>query len=201
MAFTYKLIQKNADVNNNGLAIKGVTTSGDTVTVKFATSQYANFQEIAGTVYIVPQHIWQSVGDPGKFADASPVGTGPYKLQSVSASGVVLTANPDYWGGPFGGKGPAVKTVQFPSLASNTSALTALLTDSGPVVGQLHPRLPEGSCGTSRSSTTRLRATPTRSSRTSASGRPTSWPSARRSASRSTARRSARRARAARSCP
>ena len=78
----------------------------------------------------MPQHIWQSVGDPGKFLNASPVGTGPYKLQSVSASGAVLTANPDYWGGPFGGKGPAVKTVQFPSLASNTSALTVLLNGS-----------------------------------------------------------------------
>lgn len=130
VAFTYTMIQKNADVNNNGLAIKGVTTSGDTVTVKFATSEYADFQEIAGTVYMVPQHIWQSVGDPGKFLNASPVGTGPYKLQSLSASGAVLTANPDYWGGPFGGKGPAVKTVQFPSLATNTSALTVLLNGS-----------------------------------------------------------------------
>jgi peptide/nickel transport system substrate-binding protein len=130
VAFTYKLIQKNPSINNGGLPITGVSTSGDTVTVKFSSSEYANFQEVAGTVYIVPQHIWSTVGDPSKYLDANPVGTGPYTLQSVSASGVVMTANPNYWGGPFGGHGaPAVKTVQFPALSSNTSALSALLTD------------------------------------------------------------------------
>ena len=42
----------------------------------------------------------------------------------------MLTANNSYWGGPFGGHGaPAVKTVEFPALSSNTSALSALETD------------------------------------------------------------------------
>ncbi len=129
VAFTYNLIKDNAAINGGGLAIKGVSTSGDTVTLSFATPQYANFQNIAGDVYIVPQHVWSSVGNPATYADSSPVGTGPYTVSSVGASGVVLQANQNYWGGPFGGHGaPAVQTVEFPTLSSNTSALAALET-------------------------------------------------------------------------
>ena len=130
VAFTYNLLKSNPSVNNSGIAMTSVTTSGNTVTLHFATPQYANFQNIAATVYIVPQHIWSSVGDPSTYADTSPVGTGPYTVGSVSASGVVLNANNSYWGGPFGRHGaPAVKTVEFPSLSSNTSALSALQTN------------------------------------------------------------------------
>jgi peptide/nickel transport system substrate-binding protein len=130
VAFTYNLIKNNAAINGGGLTISSVTTAGNTVTLHFPTPQYANFQQIAATVYIVPQHIWQNAGNPSTYADTTPVGTGPYTVQSVGASGLVLTANNKYWGGPFGGHGaPAVKTVQFPALSSNTSALSALLTD------------------------------------------------------------------------
>ena len=132
VAFTYNLIKHNPAINGSGLTISGVSMRGDTVTLHFPTPQYANFQNIAGDVYIVPQSIWQSAGNPSTYADTSPVGTGPYTVSSVGASGVVMTANPKYWGGPFGGHGaPAVKTVEFPTLSSNTSALAAL--DTGQV--------------------------------------------------------------------
>ena len=132
VAFTYNLIKNNPAINGSGLTISSVSTRGDTVTLHFPTPQYANFQNIAGDVYIVPQSIWQSAGNPSTYADTSPVGTGPYTVSSVGASGVVMTANPNYWGGPFGGHGaPAVKTVEFPTLSSNTSALAAL--DTGQV--------------------------------------------------------------------
>jgi peptide/nickel transport system substrate-binding protein len=129
VAFTYNLIKHNAAINGSGLTISSVATRGDTVTLRFPTPQYANFQNIAGDVYIVPQSIWQGVGNPATYTDTNPVGTGPYTVQSVGASGVVMTANANYWGGPFGGHGaPAVKTVEFPTLSSNTSALAALQT-------------------------------------------------------------------------
>lgn len=139
VAFTYNLMKKNPAVNYNALPIKSATTSGDTVTVNFTGSEYSDFQEVAGSVYIVPQHIWQSAGNPSTYLDADPVGTGPYKVQSVGATGVVLTANPDYWGGPFGGHGPAIKTVEFPSLSTNSSALTALLSNQVQWAGNFIP--------------------------------------------------------------
>lgn len=130
VAFTYNLIKKNPAINGGGLTISGVFTKGDTVTLRFPTPQYANFQNLAGDVYIVPQSIWRGAGNPATYADTNPVGTGPYTVQSVGASGVVMTANANYWGGPFGGHGaPAVKTVEFPTLSSNTSALAALQTN------------------------------------------------------------------------
>jgi peptide/nickel transport system substrate-binding protein len=126
VAFTYNLLKKNADVNTVGLDLKSVSTSGDQVTLNFPTAQYANFQNIAAQVYIVPQSVWSSVGDPGKYTDPTPVGTGPYTVDSTSSTeGIVLKANPNYWGGA-----PAVSTVEFPTYASANTALSALEQNS-----------------------------------------------------------------------
>jgi peptide/nickel transport system substrate-binding protein len=124
VAFTFNMLKRYADVNTTGLAISGVNTSGNQVTINFGSPQYANLQNIAGQVYIVPQSIWSKVGDPGKYTDASPVGTGPYTVSQFSAQGITLKANPSYWGGK-----PAVGTVQFPTYASANTALAALQTD------------------------------------------------------------------------
>jgi peptide/nickel transport system substrate-binding protein len=124
VAFTYNLIKKYPDANTTGLALKGVSTSGNNVTISFASPQYANLQNIAGMVYIVPQSVWSKVGDPGKYTDANPVGSGPYTLQTFSGQGFTLAANPSYWGGK-----PAVSKIQFPTYASANAALSALQTD------------------------------------------------------------------------
>jgi len=124
VAFTFNMLKRYADVNTTGLAIKGVSSSGNQVTIDFASPQYANLQNIAGQVYIVPESIWSKVGDPGKYTDASPVGTGPYTVSRFNAQGITLKANPSYWGGK-----PAVGTVEFPTYASANTALAALQTD------------------------------------------------------------------------
>jgi len=124
VAFTFNMLKKYPDVNTTGLAVKGVSSSGDKVTLTFATPQYANLQNIAGQTYIVPQAIWSKIGDPGKYADPDPVGTGPYGVAQFSSQGITLKANPSYWGGK-----PAVGTVQFPTYASANTALSALQTD------------------------------------------------------------------------
>jgi peptide/nickel transport system substrate-binding protein len=122
--FTFDMLKRYADVNTTGLAIQSVSSSGDQVTINFTSPQYANLQNIAGQVYIVPKSVWASVGDPGKYADPNPVGTGPYTVGQFSAQGITLKANPAYWGGK-----PAVGTVQFPTYASANTALSALQTD------------------------------------------------------------------------
>ncbi len=124
VAFTYKMLEKYADVNTTGLAVKSVSSSGDKVTINFASPQYANLQNIAATVYIVPQSVWSKVGDPGKYPDADPIGSGPFTLATFGGQGFTLHANPSYWGGK-----PAVGTVQFPTYASANAALAALQTD------------------------------------------------------------------------
>jgi peptide/nickel transport system substrate-binding protein len=121
VAFTFNLVKQNADINLDGLTISNVTQSGDTVTVDFPTPQYMNLEYIAGEA-ILPEHVWKSVGDPGKYADPKPVGTGPYVLSSFSSQGITMTANPTYW------QPVPVKKVFFPAYSSNTTATAALFS-------------------------------------------------------------------------
>jgi peptide/nickel transport system substrate-binding protein len=124
VAFTYGMLKKYPDVNTTGLAITSVSSAGDKVTINFSSPQYANLQNIAGQVYIVPQAIWSKVGDPGKYTDAKPVGTGPYTVSNFSSQGFTLGSSASYWGGK-----PAIASVQFPTYASSNSALSALQTN------------------------------------------------------------------------
>jgi peptide/nickel transport system substrate-binding protein len=64
--------------------------------LNFKNSQYANLFLI-GQVYMVPQHIWSTVSDPATYADAKPVGTGPFMLDRFSPQGYTLKQNPFYW--------------------------------------------------------------------------------------------------------
>jgi len=134
VAFTYDLVSKNADINQGGeaLASPAAKVHGDQVTVYFTQSSFTALQYI-GTVPIVEQSVWSHVGDPGKYTDTHPIGTGPYVLKSESdTAGIVLTANKKYWGGPWAKKAgpPAVSEVQFPTYASTSDVLSALENNS-----------------------------------------------------------------------
>lgn len=128
VAYTYNLIKSNADINAQGLTFaKPATTSGNTVTLYFTSPAYASFQNIAGEIYIVPNNFVPAGQDPAQYAVTAPVGTGPYVLASggfQAASGVLLTKNPHYWGGPFGGA--KVGSVEFPFAASSATVLSLL---------------------------------------------------------------------------
>jgi peptide/nickel transport system substrate-binding protein len=123
VAFSFNLLKQNTDVNVAGLAITSATASGNTVTVDFKTPQYTNLQSI-GNTYIVPQSVWSSVGDPAKYVDPNPVGTGPYTVTSTGAAGITLAANPHFWRGA-----PAVSQVEIPAIATNTTVLSLLTTN------------------------------------------------------------------------
>jgi peptide/nickel transport system substrate-binding protein len=136
VAFTFNLMKANASINSGGLDISSVSTSGNTVTVNFPSPQYTNLEEIAG-VAIVPQSIWSKAGNPGTYADASPVGSGPYMLSSFTPQGFTLVKNPHYW------QASKVKVakIYFPVYTSNTSALSALFTGQIAWTGNFIPGL------------------------------------------------------------
>ncbi len=134
VAFTYNLMMKYPAINSAGLTMTSVTTSGDTVTLNFPTPQYGNLEEIAG-VGIVPQAIWSKVGNPAAYADATPVGTGPYELDSFTPQGFTLKKNPYYW------QPVNVDKVYFPAYASNTGALNALFSGQIDWTGNYIPGL------------------------------------------------------------
>ena len=124
VAFNYNMMKQYADVNIWGIPVTSASASGDKATVNFSSPQYANLQNIAGQTYLVPKSIWASIGDPGKHVDATPVGTGPYMLDTFGSQGFTMKANPHYWGGAV-----PVGKVQFPAYASASSALAALQTN------------------------------------------------------------------------
>jgi peptide/nickel transport system substrate-binding protein len=146
VAYTFNLVKSNAAVNIDGLKISTVSTSGNTVTLTFPTAQYTNLEEIAGTA-IVPQAIWSKAGSPTTFADANPVGTGPYKLGSFTPQGFTLVKNPDYWQA----SNVKVPKVFFPVYTSNTGALSALFSGQIDWTGNFIPGLQKSFVDTSPS--------------------------------------------------
>jgi peptide/nickel transport system substrate-binding protein len=136
VAFSYNLVKKNPSINLGGLAIKSVSTTGNTVTLTFPSAQYTNLQQIAG-VPILPQAIWSKVKNPATFADPNPVGTGPYKLKSFTPQGFTLTKNPGYWQASKA----KVQNVFFPVYTSNTGALNALFSGQIDWTGNFIPGL------------------------------------------------------------
>jgi peptide/nickel transport system substrate-binding protein len=136
VAFTFEMLKANAAVNLNGIKISSVTTSGNNVVINFPTPQFTNLQSIAGTA-IVPKHIWSSVSNPATFADATPVGTGPFKLGSFTPQGFTLVKNAGYWQAAQ----LKVPKVFFPVYTSNTSALSALFSGQIDWTGNFIPGL------------------------------------------------------------
>ena len=136
VAFTFDMLKANAAVNLNGIKISSVSTSGNNVIINFPTPQFTNLQSIAGTS-IVPKHIWSSVSNPATFADANPVGTGPFKLGSFTPQGFTLVKNAGYWQASQ----LKVPKVFFPVYTSNTSALSALFAGQIDWTGNFIPGL------------------------------------------------------------
>ena len=136
VAYTFDLVKANASINLGGLTISSVSTSGNTVTLTFPTSQYTNLEQIAGTA-IVPKAIWSKAGNPGTYANANPVGTGPYMLSTFTPQGFTLKKNPYYWQ-PSKVK---VSKVYFPVYTSNTGALNALFSGQITWTGNYIPGL------------------------------------------------------------
>ncbi len=98
VAFTFNMIKSNPKLYTSGAPVvtSASAPSATSAVLNFAKPEYANLFLI-GQVYIVPQHVWSSVGAPATYADASPVGTGPFMMDKFSPQGYTLKPNPHYW--------------------------------------------------------------------------------------------------------
>ena len=131
VAFTFNLLMKNSTLASQApaptpLPVSATAPNSTTAVLTFAQPEYANLFLI-GSTYILPAHIWQGVSNPATYADATPVGTGPYELASFSAQKVTFKQNPYYWQKAK----VTVPEVIFPNYVSNTTANPAL--DSGQI--------------------------------------------------------------------
>jgi peptide/nickel transport system substrate-binding protein len=122
VAYTFQVMKDTPATNRLGLPISGATTVGSNqVQVTFTQPQFQNIYNIAGQTFVVEKKAYSAQSDPSKFADPSPVGTGPYTLANFTPQGIQLKANPNYWGGK-----PPVPEVDVPSYSSNDVALQQL---------------------------------------------------------------------------
>jgi peptide/nickel transport system substrate-binding protein len=129
VVFTLNLILKNPSIDLTGIgaAVKNVSApDANTVIVTLSKPFNPIVWILGGQVFILPRHTWSSIkGDPSQYADANPIGTGPYIVKSFTPQMVDLVKNPKFW---QPGK-PQVDEVKIPAYASNDSAQLALQKD------------------------------------------------------------------------
>ncbi|HEY7092796.1 MAG TPA: ABC transporter substrate-binding protein [Ktedonobacterales bacterium] len=108
----------------------GITSSIDsvsspdpqTVVIKLNSPDSSILWLIGGQTWIVPEHIWSKVGDPTKYTDDKPVGTGPFIFKSFTPQLITLTKNTQFW---QPGK-PIVPEIRYPAFNGNTTAEPAM---------------------------------------------------------------------------
>lgn len=102
-------------------ALSGISTpNAKTVVFKFKNVNTSMLYYL-GRFYVVPQHVFAKAGDPIKFTNPNPVGTGPFKLGSFTPQVYTLTKNKSYW---QKGK-PYIDALRFPAFTGNDSAQLA----------------------------------------------------------------------------
>lgn len=100
VVFTLNMLKQYPALDTNGIwnYLKSVTApDNSTVTVTLKQPYSPILWYVGDQTYIVPKHIWSSIGDPTKYTNTNPVGTGPFTLKSISQQLTDLVKNPKYW--------------------------------------------------------------------------------------------------------
>lgn len=122
VAFTFNMIQKTPALNTSGLAATAETKDDKTVVLTFPETSFTSEADTLGNQAILPEHLWKDVDAPDTYTNEKPVGTGAFKLDSISAQSYTLVANESYWGGA-----PSVSEVRFIALENADSASASLV--------------------------------------------------------------------------
>ena len=98
VAFTFQLLKKFPALDTTGVwaQLSKVETTATTATFVFKQPNVPFAGVLAGTP-IVPEHVWSKIGDPTKYANTKPVGTGPFTLAKFAPTQYTLDKNPSYW--------------------------------------------------------------------------------------------------------
>ncbi len=125
VAYTFTLLKGSSALNQNAIPFKDITSSGNTVTVTFTTSQFVNQAKVLDQI-IVPKHQWSTFADPATDTVKNPIGTGPYTLKSFTPQTITVSARETgYWGTQ-----PKVKEIRYTSYTDNNAQTTALADGS-----------------------------------------------------------------------
>lgn len=118
VVFTYEYVTEGAGAGQAGFAAGGlrqvtsVVAESDTeVVFTLANPSAAFLEDVAGSVLIIPEHIWADIENPSEErGPGATMGSGPYMLESADpANGSYLyVANEDFYLGS-----PVVKRLEF----------------------------------------------------------------------------------------
>lgn len=103
--FTFEYIRRHPHSwysRETGVIEKVDAIDAQQVKITLKTAYAPFLANIAGTIPIMPKHIWQNVDDPMKFTDpAAVVGSGPFRLVKYDKANslYIYEANPDYFKG------------------------------------------------------------------------------------------------------
>lgn len=117
--FTFNLLKKNSALDTTGVwsQLSGISASGNKVTMTFKQPAVP-FAQVVAAVPIVPEHLWSKLsGDPSKYTNTKPVGTGPFTLDSFAPTQYTEKKNASYWNADKIAPGE----VKFPAQSSNQS--------------------------------------------------------------------------------
>jgi peptide/nickel transport system substrate-binding protein len=129
---------KVLDLNAVWSVLTSVTQQGSNqIVMQFNAPALSYFYYVADQVGIVSQKIWSTISNPAKYADAHPVGTGPYTMSSCTPQNISYKANTHYWQPGL----PKVETVNYPAFLSNDVANTYLAAGSAQWGSQFIPSI------------------------------------------------------------
>jgi peptide/nickel transport system substrate-binding protein len=121
VAFTFQYIKDHPYSWVDSSVVKNAEATDDATVKITLTKDYAPFlDQVAGTLPIMPEHIYKDVSDPAGFKDAAALtGTGPFKLVNYDKTqGTYLyEAYDGYYQGT-----PRVKQIKFVKVSNEMSA-------------------------------------------------------------------------------
>jgi peptide/nickel transport system substrate-binding protein len=140
VAFTFNVMKQYPAADGLGVwsFLQSVTAPDpNTVVMTFQKAYPPVLVNIAGKVYIIPKHIFATVGDPTKYLTDHPVGTGPFVLTRYQPDLAVYDKNPNYW------QADKVKVdqVRFPEYKDNATLELALPKGEVDWAGYFSPTL------------------------------------------------------------
>jgi peptide/nickel transport system substrate-binding protein len=138
-----KAIDLNALWKADGGPLTNVALAGNQVVLTFDAPAQPYFYLVADQTPIVPKHIWSTLDQTKlhSYADAHPVGTGPYLMSNCAPQNIKYLNNPHYWQSAPGHPVPAVREVDYPAFLSNTSANLFLAQGQAQWGGQYVPNI------------------------------------------------------------
>jgi peptide/nickel transport system substrate-binding protein len=103
VAYSIKLAMTNKSdpYSSNVATVKDVSATGNKVTVSFSSPPgYSQWQAYLWRAPVVPEHIWSKLSPANQItgANSHPVGTGPMRLYTHSATEVAYKTDPSWWG-------------------------------------------------------------------------------------------------------